>query len=158
MSLSYSGFGTKMMLCKPYARPSTFMAYVKRCNHCFYLECSHISKELTWDLAQRLPPIHRKSILEIREGQNEVKVIKFNLSKSVFLTSHSQKRHFRHQGRSKLGQGHPRSPSAIFQKLYFWPPIHRKGILDIREGQNQVRLIQGHQAQFFRKCVLTSYA
>ena len=42
--------------------------------------------------------------------------------KKIFLTSHALRRHFRHQGRSKSGQGHQRS-SAVFQKVYFWPPI-----------------------------------
>ena len=81
------------------------------------------------------------------------KVIKCNFSKSLFLTSRAFRKHFRHQLRSKWGQGHPRSSSAIFQQVYFWPPMHRKSILDIRKGQNQVKAIQGHQVQFHKKCI-----
>ena len=52
------------------------------------------------------PPMHRKSILDIREGHNRVKVIKDNFWKAPSFNSHAQKRHFRHQGRSKSDQGH----------------------------------------------------
>ena len=131
------------------------------------------------------PPMHRKSILDIRKGQNQVKVTKFincKFTKSVFLTSHAQKKHFthqersrsskvikynfsqsvfltshahhfRHQERSKSGQGHQRSSSAILQKVYFWLPTHRKSILHIRKGQNEVKVIHGHQAHFFKMCI-----
>ena len=48
------------------------------------------------------PPMQRKSTWDIRERQNDVKVIKVikcNLSKREFLTYHEQKRHFRYHGR-----------------------------------------------------------
>ena len=31
--------------------------------------------------------------------------------------------------------------------------MHRKSILDIGEGKNEVKVIQGHQEQFFKKCI-----
>ena len=39
-----------------------------------------------------------------------------------------------------------------FQKLYFWALMHRKSILDIMRGQNQVKVPKGHQVQIF-KCI-----
>ena len=101
------------------------------------------------------PLVHRKGILDIREGQNKVKVIKCNFSKSVFMTSHAQKKHFRHLGSPKSDRSHPMSSSAIFQKIYFGPPMHSKSILDIRDGQNKVKVIQGHQVQVFKKYICT---
>ena len=68
--------------------------------------------------------MHSESILDTREGQNEVNVI----------------------------QGHPEN-SVIFQKVYFGLPMHSGSILDTREGQNEVNLIQGHQVQFFKKFI-----
>ena len=60
---------------------------------------------------------------EIREwggvGQGSLDVIKCNFSKSGFLTSHAQIKYFRHHVKLKSGQGHPRSSSAIFQKVDF---------------------------------------
>ena len=40
--------------------------------------------------------------------------------------------------RSKLGQGHQRSSSAKFQKVYYLVSMHRKCILGIMGGRNQV--------------------
>ena len=56
--------------------------------------------------------------------------------KCVFDLSCTEKA-FIHQGRSNSGQGHPRSSGAIFQKVCFWPPMHRKSILNIKGDQNQ---------------------
>ena len=38
----------------------------------------------------------------------------------IFLSSFAQKKHFEHHGKSKSGQGHQRSSSANFQKVYFF--------------------------------------
>ena len=79
------------------------------------------------------------------------KVIKCTSSKGFILTFLAPRRHFRYQGRSKWGQGHPRSSSAIFQKVYVWPPTHSESILDTYEGQNEVKIIEGNQVHPLRK-------
>ena len=80
-------------------------------------------------------------------------VIKCKFSKSVFLSSYSQKTYLRHHGRSKSGQSHQRSSRAIFQKVYFWAPRHRRSILGIIGGQNQVKVTKGQQVQIFKKFI-----
>ena len=75
----------------------------------------------------------RKSILDIREGQNQVKVIQTHqvhlFLENVFLSSHEQK---------KLAW----FPGAIINCEEFVPT-----------GQNQVKVIQCHQVKFFRKYI-----
>ena len=51
------------------------------------------------------------------------------------------------------GTGQQRSSSANFQKNYFWAPMHRKSILGISGGQNQVKVTKGHQVQIFKKFI-----
>ena len=57
------------------------------------------------------------------------------------------------RGRSKSGEGHPRSSSVIFLKVYFLPPMYSESILDTRESQNEVKVLQGHQVQFLKKFI-----
>ena len=90
--------------------------------------------------------MHRKSSLSIMGGQNHVKVIMCKFSKTLFLSSYAQKKHFFHHGSSKSGQGHQRPSSANFQKVYFWDPMYRKSIWDI-ETQFWVKFTNGHQVQ-----------
>ena len=59
--------------------------------------------------------------------------------------------HFAHPGSSTSRLVHQRSSSAIFQKDYFWAPMHRKTILGNMGGQNQVKDTKSHQVQFFKK-------
>ena len=46
-----------------------------------------------------------------------------------------------------------RSLSANFEKTYFWPYLHTEGILDTMKGKNEVKVIQGHLVQFFKKFI-----
>ena len=57
------------------------------------------------------------------------------------------------------GQSHQRSLSAIFQKCHFWPPrsncMCSEGHLDIRGGQHEVKVIQGHYKCDFLKFIFS---
>ena len=133
-------------------------------------------------------PMHKKSILGIMWGQNQVKVtkghqvkiikksifellctekrfwascevkirsrsanvIKCKFSKSVFLSSYKHKKHFKHHGMSKSGQGRPRLSIANFPSV-FWSSYSQKCISDIMGGQHRVKATKGHQVQIFKK-------
>ena len=74
-------------------------------------------------------------------------VIQCKLFKKDILAPIHRKKNFGHPWRSSSGKGHQRSSSAKFQKVYFRFPMHRKRILGIMPGQNQVKFTNGHQVQ-----------
>ena len=104
--------------------------------------------------------MHRKSILHIIGGQNQVRVTKgheVQIFKKVFLRSYAQEKHFKHHRKSKSGQGHQRSSSANFWKVYFWAPMPRERILDIIEGQNVLDSPKVIKCTFSKRVFASSY-
>ena len=85
------------------------------------------------------PPLHSEDILDIREGQNEVKVIKCKVSKSLFLISMH----------SESIKNLVKVIKCNFSNSLFLSSFHLESILNNREGQNEANVIQGHQVQFF---------
>ena len=105
------------------------------------IKFSGISRAIQWFYSKII-----SMILKFGGGvSGAAKVIKCKFSKSLFLSSSAQKKHFGHHGNSKSGQGHQRSSSANFENVYFWAPMHRKSNLVIMGGQNQVEVTKGHQ-------------
>ena len=85
-----------------------------------------------------------------REGQNEVKVIQghqVQFFKKFILTSHALGKHFRHQGRSRSSK----FIKCNFSKSLFLTSHAQKK--DFQHQGNQIKVIQGQQVQFFKKCI-----
>ena len=98
-------------------------------------------------------------VLNLGGGERDLpKVIKCTFSKSFLLTSLAHRRHFRHQGRSKLGQSHPRSSSAFFQNVNFWPPmIHWRHQVSPLGGRSRSERLSELLGEWVSECLIRTW-
>ena len=91
--------------------------------------------------------------------QYQVNVIKghpVQIFKKCILSFFVQTKHFKHHMRpmSIVMSKSPKVINCKFSKeVCFSVPMHMEGIPGIMGGQNQVKIIKGHQVQFFKMCI-----
>ena len=91
-------------------------------------------------------------MVKIRTGSP--KVINWKFSKSVFLSSYAQEKHFRHHKRSKCQLlDSPKAIKCKFSISVFLSSYAQKMDLDFIGSKNQVKVTKGRQVQVFKKCI-----